>query len=316
MRRILDDFPRKPFGASLAGSQPKLAVRSVDGRYRVCRTDQELLERYDTCEDLAQQLASNCARKASEHPSWTLDFNLSRAREGVARKVACGQWNVSAEEPRWVMARSATARLVEVRRSSSAGVCCEPSSRYAKKLPYFSDTMRARDMRQVLFLDYDGVLHRSGSYVTPHGVVSSAPGTIELFEFATTLLELLEPYPKIEIVLSTDWTLRFGFEYARNSVPIESLRKRVTAATYEANLEDAALWLTRQRGGQILSYVRRHGVVSWLAVDDRRDGFQDCYDHLIHCQTESGLGDRVVIELFQLRLAKQFGEKNLPESFC
>jgi hypothetical protein len=166
-------------------------------------------------------------------------------------------------------------------------------------------------MRQVLLLDYDGVLHRSDSYVTPHGVVSSAPGTIELFEFAPTLVELLEPYPKIEIVLSTDWSLRFGFEYARDSIPIESLRKRVTGATYEVDLDDSTLWPTRQRGGQILSYVRRHGIVCWLAVDDRRDGFQDCYDHLIHCQTDAGLGDRAVVELFRSRLAKQFGDKRL-----
>ncbi|CAJ6616979.1 Uncharacterised protein [Burkholderia pseudomallei] len=105
MRHVPDDFPRESYDASLAGSQPKLAVRSVDGKYRVGLTDEELLERYDACEDLAQQLASYCARKASEHPSWTRDLNLARAREGVARKVASGLWNVSAAEQSWVIAR-------------------------------------------------------------------------------------------------------------------------------------------------------------------------------------------------------------------
>ena len=166
-------------------------------------------------------------------------------------------------------------------------------------------------MRQVLFLDYDGVLHRGDSYVTPHGVVSSAPGTIQLFEFAPALLELLEPCPQIEIVLSTDWCLRFGFEHARDSIPLEGLRQRVTGATYEAELEDSALWLTRQRGVQILRYVRRHSIVSWLAVDDRLDGFQGYYDRLVHCQTDSGLGDRAVVELFSSRLAERFGGRPL-----
>ncbi|MFT4063331.1 HAD domain-containing protein [Paraburkholderia sp.] len=163
-------------------------------------------------------------------------------------------------------------------------------------------------MRQVLFLDYDGVLHRGDTYLTPRGVVSSAPGTIELFEFAPVLLELLEPYPQIEIVLSTDWCFRFGLERARDALPLAGLRQRVTGATYEAELEDSALWPARQRGVQILRYARRHNLVSWLAADDRRDGFQGNYDRLVHCQTESGLGDRAVVELFQSRLAERFGE--------
>ncbi|MBB5417065.1 HAD domain-containing protein [Paraburkholderia atlantica] len=162
-------------------------------------------------------------------------------------------------------------------------------------------------MRQVLFLDYDGVLHRGDAYVTPDGVVSSAPGTIELFEFAPVLLELLEPYPHIEICLSTDWCFRFGFERARDALPLAGLRQRVTGATYEAEFVDAALWPTLQRGAQILRYVRRHGIVSWLAADDRRDGVHGYYDRLVHCQTEAGLGDRAVIELFQSRLAERFG---------
>lgn len=105
MRPVPDDFPREPFIASVAGSQPKLAVRSVDGGYRVGLTDEELLERYDACEDLAQQLASYCARKATENPSWTRGFNLARAREGVARKAKAGLWNVSTAEQCWVMKR-------------------------------------------------------------------------------------------------------------------------------------------------------------------------------------------------------------------
>lgn len=164
-------------------------------------------------------------------------------------------------------------------------------------------------MRRVLFLDYDGVLHRGDSYVTPRGVVSCFPGTIELFEFAPELHALLEPYPQVEIVLSTDWCLRFGFERARDSIPVEGLRQRVTGATYDTELEDSALWPTRQRGVQILRYVRRHNIVSWLAVDDRRDGFQGYSDRLIHCQTESGLSDSAVIALFRLRLAERFGDK-------
>ncbi|WP_446325870.1 HAD domain-containing protein [Burkholderia pseudomallei] len=167
---------------------------------------------------------------------------------------------------------------------------------------------RGDDMRQVLFLDYDGVLHRGDTYVTPDGVVSSAPGTIELFEFAPVLLELLEPYPQIEICLSTDWCFRFGFERAREALPLGGLRQRVTGTTYEEE-EDSTVWLARQRGVQILRYARRHNIASWLAADDRRDGFQGYHDRLIHCQTESALGDTAVVDLFRSRLRERFVEK-------
>ncbi|MFL9910342.1 hypothetical protein [Paraburkholderia sp. RL17-337-BIB-A] len=72
MRPVPDDFPREPYGTSLAGSQPKLAVRSADGQYRVGLTDEELLERYGACEDLAEQLASYCTRKASSRSKHTV----------------------------------------------------------------------------------------------------------------------------------------------------------------------------------------------------------------------------------------------------
>jgi hypothetical protein len=163
--------------------------------------------------------------------------------------------------------------------------------------------------RQVLFLDYDGVLHRGDAYITSGGVVSSSPGNFELFEFASALNALLEPYPQLEIVLSTDWCRRFGFERARASIPVDALRQRVTGATHEATPVGSAAWPTDLRGAEVLRYVRRHRVVEWLAVDDRRDGFHGYLDRLIHCQTECGLGDEVVIELFRRRLAERFGEK-------
>jgi hypothetical protein len=53
VRHVPEDFPREPYDTLLAGSQPKFALRSVDGKYRVGLTNEELLERYDACEDLA-----------------------------------------------------------------------------------------------------------------------------------------------------------------------------------------------------------------------------------------------------------------------
>lgn len=162
-------------------------------------------------------------------------------------------------------------------------------------------------MRQVLFLDIDGVLHRGDSYVAGNRVVSSVPGRIELFEYLPVLDDLLSPYHDVEVVLSSDWAYRFGVEPTRNMLP-ESLRKRVTAATYQGCEFDEVLWPVMSRGAQVLDYVRRHSLDHWLAVDDRRDGFEGHRDRLIHCQTEAGLGDPAVVALFRSRLHERFSK--------
>ena len=102
---IPDDFPREFIRASLAGSQPKIAARLIDGRYVAGLTDEELAERYDSCEDLAQQLAAYCTRKASENSEWTQEFNFGRMRKGVEKKVHAGVWDISPTEHAWVMGR-------------------------------------------------------------------------------------------------------------------------------------------------------------------------------------------------------------------
>lgn len=163
-------------------------------------------------------------------------------------------------------------------------------------------------MRQVLFLDIDGVLHRGNSYVAGNRVVSSAPGRIELFEYLPVLDGLLNSYHDVEIVLSSDWAYRFGVEPTRNMLPDLSLRKRVTAATYQGCEFDEVLWPMMPRGAQVLDYVRRHSLNHWLAVDDRRDGFEGHRNRLIHCQTEAGLGDPAVVALLRSRLHEQFSK--------
>lgn len=58
---ISDDFPHGGLTTAIAGVQPKLAARLIDGHYVVGETEEERLERYLICEDLAMQLA-DCRR--------------------------------------------------------------------------------------------------------------------------------------------------------------------------------------------------------------------------------------------------------------
>ncbi len=97
------DFPREPLNALLSGSHPKLALRMIDGRAYAGLTPDELYERYDTCEDLARQLANYCTRKADENPEWTHEFNIERTERGVTKKRAEGKWDISEAEQAWVI---------------------------------------------------------------------------------------------------------------------------------------------------------------------------------------------------------------------
>ncbi|WP_322024357.1 HAD domain-containing protein [Burkholderia sp. BCC1977] len=161
---------------------------------------------------------------------------------------------------------------------------------------------------QILFLDVDGVLHRGSSYVAGRRIVSSAPGRIELFEYLPVLDGLLNPYPNVALVLSSDWAYRFGVEYTCSQLPSSSLRERVIGATYQGCEFDEQLWPMLSRGAQVLDYVRRQGrdAPEWLALDDRSDGFESCRERLVHCQSECALGDAAVVELLRRRLHERF----------
>lgn len=102
---VPEDFPREGPVVSIAGAQPKLAARLVDGKYIGGWTPDELRERYESCEDLAGQLVSYCTRKALENPEWSREFNLQRTARGMSEKVIGGRWDVTKAEQVWVMER-------------------------------------------------------------------------------------------------------------------------------------------------------------------------------------------------------------------
>ncbi|MGY6126944.1 HAD domain-containing protein (plasmid) [Paraburkholderia strydomiana] len=77
---------------------------------------------------------------------------------------------------------------------------------------------------------------------------------------------------------------------------------------------DPIVWSVLPRGEQVLDYVSRNAPLRWLAVDDRTDGFEAHRHRLVHCQTEVGLGDSAVVELFRARLQQFFTAAPKSES--
>lgn len=104
--QIPDDFPHDTTPASLSGSQPKLAMRRIAGRFVVGLTAPERYERWDLCEDLARQLVSKTLKDAAKFPENSHDVTLRRMRRAIEGKA----WT-SVVETDWLMERLRTLLL-------------------------------------------------------------------------------------------------------------------------------------------------------------------------------------------------------------
>lgn len=98
---IPDDFPRQPDPVALAGAQPKIAVRLIDGKYVGGYTQAELETRYDVCADLVNQLAAYYRRKEREQPTRTPEQLLQRIEDALGQKG----WGLTNAENAWCMQR-------------------------------------------------------------------------------------------------------------------------------------------------------------------------------------------------------------------
>jgi hypothetical protein len=104
-RHVPDDFPREAKLGAVAGAQPKLLVRKIDGLYQSGLTEDELWVRYDACEDLANQLSAYVSRKIATG-GLPPDVAMSRAEKGMRLKIAAGKWHFSQLEMAWIMKRT------------------------------------------------------------------------------------------------------------------------------------------------------------------------------------------------------------------
>jgi hypothetical protein len=118
---VPDDFPREPIPGFVPGAQPKLLAREKNGRYYTGLTDDELLTRYEVCEDLARQLSAYTSRKMHRF-GWSFADALAKIERGVKGKVSAGEWDFSPAEVAWVMKR--TRELLSTETSGRRGSGC------------------------------------------------------------------------------------------------------------------------------------------------------------------------------------------------
>ncbi|RKP47661.1 hypothetical protein D7S89_14885 [Trinickia fusca] len=108
---VPEDFPRELAPGVVPGAQPKVLVREKDGRYYTGLADDELLTRYEVCEDFARQLSAYASRKMCQF-GWSFSDAFSKVERSVNRKVTAGEWNFSPAEIAWVMKRTRALLLV------------------------------------------------------------------------------------------------------------------------------------------------------------------------------------------------------------
>lgn len=151
-----------------------------------------------------------------------------------------------------------------------------PSSAWARHFASAGDPHRLTSTEavqgrgsQLLYLDFDGVLHPAEVYWHPRRGVYLHPSVQghRLFENVPLLLEALAGFPKVQVVLSTSWVPSRGFGKTLKRLPLE-LRARVIGSTFHSEHMLHERWASIGRGYQVLADVERRRPARWVAVDD------------------------------------------------
>ena len=155
----------------------------------------------------------------------------------------------------------------------------------------------------VLYLDFDGVLHHENVLWHPKkGPYLCAPSRYTLFQHAELLAELLEPFPDVQIVLSTAWVRSYGCANTAKRLPT-ALRKRVIGATFHSRMDESEFADT-PRGLQVWRDVVRRNPQDWLALDDDHEDWPKwCLENYVQTHAHEGISDPPVLAKIRDKLA-------------
>lgn len=154
--------------------------------------------------------------------------------------------------------------------------------------------------KDVLYVDYDGVLHHENVFYHPRigpYLPAMVPDHYKLFQHLPLLEELLQPYPHVHIVLSTSWSKKHGLASAAKNLG-HTLRHRVIGGTYHTRMKEQE-FLDKPRGVQVVEDVMRRKPENWLALDDDYEGWPAEYlENYIRTHPTEGISaDRVCAEI-------------------
>lgn len=107
-----------------------------------------------------------------------------------------------------------------------------------------------------IFLDVDGVLNKESDWKKPYTINESC-----LYQFATLMKSIKEPH----IILSSTW--RVGYTNT-GAVAEHGNGLSSKLAEYCLRIEDSTPVSNKTRQEEIEYYIRRHGISSYIVLDD------------------------------------------------
>jgi hypothetical protein len=161
-------------------------------------------------------------------------------------------------------------------------------------------------MAPILYFDYDGVLHPSDVRIIraeplrPRIYQNGRPTDRPLFDHASLLENILEPFPDIRVSLATSLVYTFGYEFSVQQLP-SALRARVVGTIWQG-------WLLQfpppRRHDAVTIDAEERGVERWLALDDDVEGWPVNQRHLLvapenpwESLAQPGLADKLSVAL-------------------
>ncbi|WP_231949997.1 HAD domain-containing protein [Paraburkholderia caribensis] len=172
-----------------------------------------------------------------------------------------------------------------------------------------------------LFVDFDGTLHVGNAYIDENNDISLDTGR-PLLEFAPLLVELLAPYPEVEIVLTTSWARRLPDERVIAYLPPE-LRPRVIGTTSNIKPRRSYVLDGTERTHIITSYAYGKRLKHWLAIDDAVFGAErfgrergELVDHFLLLDPMRGINNESVLQRIRTWLIECKLKTRSPANNC
>ncbi|WNC90208.1 HAD domain-containing protein [Paraburkholderia sp. FT54] len=140
-----------------------------------------------------------------------------------------------------------------------------------------------------LFLSFGGVLNVGHGLVDDNGVVTLDSGRPP-FEYAPYLVDVLTPWPQVQIILTTSWLRSLGDEKTIALLPDE-LRRRVMGTTLHASPRFDEIKDGTAKTMTVIRHSKKRGLTKWLALDDEACGVPPGFEqHFLHTDSETALG--------------------------
>ncbi|MFM0499050.1 HAD domain-containing protein [Paraburkholderia caffeinilytica] len=140
-----------------------------------------------------------------------------------------------------------------------------------------------------LFLNYGGVLSVGHGLVDHNGVITLDSGR-PLLEFAPYLLEVLAPWPRVQLVVTSSWLHTLGAERTIAALP-DQLRLRVVGTTLGTPPRFGEIRDGTAKTMTAIRHAAKHGLTTWLVVDDEAWGVPPGFEqHFLHTDPATALG--------------------------